>query len=233
MRQNGKTVLEAESVKFLKNPLNFLKKFSKETDKHAFLRKFTFFSLISVCAVTLYFCIYIIFRIIAGQFLQPKRAVYAACLLTVAVETAFLYPLFVQTEKRADIQTALSELESGDWRRRVEALKILYRLGKAPGNFRNREKMMKSPHMPERYWMAKIAGKSHLPGTYEDIVILLDDDHSSVVYNAYKSLGMLKDKRGIAEIEKRIAKSDNWYVQVYAYKALRKLGWRQTGPKPK
>lgn len=233
MRNDGETVLEVEPAKFLKNPGKFLKKFSQKTDGRLFFRRFTYFSLLTVCSVTLYSFIYLAFRIPFGLFLKPKHALTVACVLTVVAETVFLYPLYVQTEKPADARTALSKLESDDWRDRTEALKTLYRLKKPPGKFRNREKMMKSPRIPERYWMAKTVGISRGPGIYKDIVFFLDDDYFSVVYNSYEALGRLKDRRGIAEIEKRFDKLNNWYVQVYAYKALRRLGWRQKGPKSK
>ena len=56
----------------------------------------------------------------------------------------------------------------------------------------------------------------------------LDDPQPNVVSMAFYALGQRKDRKALGEIFRRIQMSDNWYTQLYAYRALRALGWRQT-----
>jgi HEAT repeat protein len=89
------------------------------------------------------------------------------------------------------------------------------------------KKMLVSPHVPERYWLAQALGVSRRPETYKDLLSLLDDSSFNVVYMAYRGLGLKRDRRAVREILSRIKTIDDWYVQDYAYYALKNLGWRQ------
>jgi HEAT repeat protein len=88
-----------------------------------------------------------------------------------------------------------------------------------------------SPHIPERYWLVKALGVSRQPETYKDLMRFVDDPHPNVVRMAFDSLGQRGDTSAINVIMKRIETSDHWYEQWYAYKALRKLGWKQAKSK--
>jgi HEAT repeat protein len=48
-----------------------------------------------------------------------------------------------------------------------------------------------------------------------------------VVTQALYALGERKNPVAVQEILRFIKASDHWYCQWYAYKALRKLGWKQ------
>jgi len=90
-----------------------------------------------------------------------------------------------------------------------------------------------SPHIAERYWLARALGVSRQSETYDDLIAFLDDPSPNVVSMAFYALGKRGDRRAIKEIMTRIEASDNWYNQWYAYKALRKLGWKQNRSKQK
>jgi len=92
-------------------------------------------------------------------------------------------------------------------------------------------RMLASPHIPERYWLVKALAVSRHPETYHDLLAFLDDPHANVVSMAFYGLGQRGDRQAIKEILRRIQTSDHWYNQWYAYKALRRLGWRQRTPK--
>ena len=66
--------------------------------------------------------------------------------------------------------------------------------------------------------------------TIGELLTLLNDPQPNVVCQALYALG----KRGgdrrpdiVETILAKIGSTDNWYVQRYAYLALRSLGWRQ------
>jgi len=69
-----------------------------------------------------------------------------------------------------------------------------------------------------------VSGQSE---TFKDLLSFLDDPHPNVVSMAFYALGQRGDRRAVNEIIKRVETSDDWYNQWYAYKALRRLGWKQ------
>ena len=64
-------------------------------------------------------------------------------------------------------------------------------------------------------------------GTMSGLLAALDDPDINVVCMALKGLGRRGDKSVIDEIIQRLERSDKWYEQIYGYRALRALGWRQ------
>jgi hypothetical protein len=126
-----------------------------------------------------------------------------------------------------------SALKSDHWYDRVMALKKIDKDKMDISRFGNYQEMMSSPYIPVRYWLAKVLGTGDDPDRYKNLQILMDDPSPNVVCMAYYSAGERGDKRNIKELLKRIKRSDHWYEQWYAYRALRFLGWKQTISKQK
>ena len=121
-------------------------------------------------------------------------------------------------------------LDAADWRDRTAALKLIEQLQLEITAYPSYEKSMTSRHLPERYWLAHALGSSKEDRTIDDLFTLLSDPQPNVVCQALYALG----KRGgdrksdiIEAILSKIRSTDSWYVQRYAYLALRSLGWRQ------
>ena len=88
--------------------------------------------------------------------------------------------------------------------------------------------MLSSPYIPVRYWLVRVLGASRDPKNLKDLLRLMDDPSTNVVCMAYYSMGQRGNKSNIKDLLERIKRSDHWYEQWYAYKALRALGWKQT-----
>jgi len=127
-------------------------------------------------------------------------------------------------EESIDPATALA---CDKWETRVAALKFIEQKRLDVGDFDAYQKLLTSPHIAERYWLARALGVSRRTSTFRDLFGFLDDPHTAVVSMAFYSLGQRKDSRAVPEILKRMETSDEWYNQNYAYKALRNLGWKQ------
>jgi len=108
-------------------------------------------------------------------------------------------------------------------------LKLIEKQGMEVSDFKAYRSMLASPHIAVRYWLARSLGVSRKPETYEDLLGLLDDPHPNVVSMAFYALGRRGNTRAISIILDNIDTSDHWYSQWYAYRALRRLGWKQTG----
>ena len=84
-----------------------------------------------------------------------------------------------------------------------------------------------SSHIPVRYWLANALAFSKGKRGVETIIALLDDPSPNVVCLAFKALGRRGNRAHLRMILDRIEASDHWYVQQYAYGALKALGWKQ------
>lgn len=120
-------------------------------------------------------------------------------------------------------------LKSDYWQQRVSALKAISELNLLLQYLeRNQlELFISSPLITERYWVAKALGNNRSTKSYQLILELLDDPQPNVVCMAMYSLGKQHQTDAENEILSRINNYDHWYVQWYAYKALKRLGWTQ------
>jgi hypothetical protein len=85
----------------------------------------------------------------------------------------------------------------------------------------------KSPHVAVRYWLARSLAYSKRPGARAMLLDLADDPVPVVACQALWAMGQRKDRQAISKIVERIDASSHWYIQMYAYRALRTLGWVQ------
>ena len=94
----------------------------------------------------------------------------------------------------------------------------------AYGDYRH---ILTGVHVPERYWLAQALGVGRNPNGHADLLQLLEDPHTNVVCAALHALGLKRDRRAQPQILERLRTSDHWYVQMYAYQALKAVGWTQ------
>jgi len=226
---NGKRdILEVSPKAFFSDTGKILREFSKQSDRHRFFRQFTFYSLLIGFPVTLYLFPLFLFRALSGLFMSMGASSIFASALCLAMGIA-LFAFFVQSRvKGAEIGDAASALESERWQERVAGLRLIEKEGTEVGDFQAYPRMLTSPHIAVRYWLARSLGVSRNPETYDDLLGLLNDPHPNVVSMAFFALGRRGDKKAISIIVENIGTSDQWYSQWYAYRALRRLGWKQT-----
>jgi hypothetical protein len=232
----GKMILKTSLNEFLSGPGNILREFSQRTDKHGFFRHFTFFSLLTGFPVVLYVALHTIFCVILCVFLDSRLSSVISAILCLITAIALLLFFHIGAGGKIEEKNLSEALESAHWQDRVAALKIIQRKRMDIGSFETYKDILTSPHIPVRYWLARVLGASRQPDNYKDLLVFLDDTCPNVVCMAFRSLGQRgKNQSGknriIREIAKRIETSDHWYEQWYAYKALRTLGWKQARSK--
>jgi len=223
----GRTILRTTPKDFFSRPGTVLKEFSLKSDRHAFFRHFTLFSLLIGFPITLYVTLYALFHLVSCLFLDLRASSVVASILCFSVGITLLVTFHHSRERKIEAKDLAEALESEHWQERVAALKIIQKKGMEVSDFQAYQGMLASPHIPERYWLVRALGVSKQPEAYEDLLTFLDDPDPNVVCMAFYALGRRGDKRAVSEIIKRIETSDHWYNQWYAYKALRILGWRQ------
>jgi HEAT repeats len=223
----GDMVLRTTASGFLADPGKTLLEFSAKTDRYGFFRRFTFLSLAIGLPITLYVLLYSLLRVVLFFFLAPGASGVTAAVLCAAIGLAPVVPLSSMRGAKIDPNHLADALQAPRWQERVAALKFAETRGMDLGNFPAHRKLAGSPHVAERYWLARALGVSRQPETYREIIQLLDDPHPNVVAMAFYALGQSGDPGAVDEIKRRLKISDHWYSQWYGYKALRTLGWKQ------
>ena len=230
-KNKGKTILKIPLKDFLSRPGTVLREFSLKADRHGFFRHFTFLSLLIGFPITLYIVFYTIFCLISCAFVDTRISPVISGILCLLVGIALLVFFHMGAGTKVEANDLHEAMVSAHWQDRVAALKLIQQKGLDIGSFNAYKNMLASPHIPERYWLARVLGASRQPDTYNDLLIFLDDLYPNVVCMAFHSLGQRGKKGIVREIVKRIETSDHWYEQWYAYRALRTLGWKQVRSK--
>jgi HEAT repeat protein len=201
-----------------------LKAFSSGSDRHAFFRRFTFYSIMLAFPMAVYLVVFGLLRYTSSFSMREKAALVTASTVPLLLFSLLLVYLHVG---RPGVHDYLQALESESWRYRIAALKHIERKGLEVGRSKIYLSLLSSPHIPERYWLARALGVSKEPETYDALIRLLGDPHRNVASMAFYALGKRRGKYAAQEILSRIRSSDDWYTQCHAYAALKAFGWTQ------
>ena len=223
----AKTIIQTAVADFLSHPATALEEFSAKSDRHGFFRHFTFYSLLIGLPLALYLLLHALLRLLCCFFLDARTSSIVASVLCLIIGLSILIPFRYMRRTDMKLEDVPQALASECWQERVAALKIIEGKELEVSNFPPYRRLLKSPHIAERYWLARALAVSHRPESYRDLLTFLDDPHPNVVSMAFYGLGKRGDRRGVREILTRLQTSDHWYSQGYAYKALRNLGWKQ------
>jgi hypothetical protein len=213
---------------FLSDSPKMLQKFSQRTDRNSSFRQFTFLTLLIGFPVLIYMILHAGLYTLFFLILDRKAAALAASVMCLLSGISVL--VYFQSNRSANIsfEDISQALESEHWQTRVAALKTIQQQKLEIGDYRAYPRLLKSPIPQERYWLARTLAISRQVGTYDDLLTFLNDKNTNVRCMAFYALGLRRNPSAIKPILERIKISDNWYSQMYAYNALRSLGWKQT-----
>lgn len=223
----GQTVLKTMANDFLSQPKPILKEFSLKADGHAFFRQFTVLSLLFGFPIALYIILYAVLFLATALLYDMRKAAVIASILCLIIGFAFVAPMYLSKGEKINRSTVAQTIQSPQWQERVSALKVVVGEKLEIADFPGYETMLLHHNIPERYWLAQAFGVSGRPETYGYLLQLLDDSQPIVVCKVLEALGRRGDPGVIPEILRRFKSSDHWYEQLYAYQALRTLGWNQ------
>ena len=211
------------------HPRRVIERFSAVTDRQARLRMLTFYGLLIGFPVLLYLTVFnLVLRLMHGLAGQRKAPPLTAlfCLL---LGCALLWPVFSGSReiRKLDNSQLASALGSSNWHLRLAALRRISDEGLEISKFTGYHFQVARAKIVERYWFAKALGQSRSTATLKELYRLLDDPHPNVVCQSLAALGQRNAKEAIAPILAKLTSTDHWYIQYYAYRALRRLGWNQ------
>ncbi len=220
-------VMEARLIDFIADPSDLLKNFSDRTDTFSFYRKLIRTALLSGLPLLMYLLMYGCFY---GLFLlaaRPPKAAAAASAACFVIGLSFFSVLFIRSSEPVSTENLREVLKSPALDRRIAGLKHMEANSLDPLFFPSVLTSMESPSPLERYWAARASAKSKDPAVFKRLIHLTGDPHPNVACQAFYALGMGGNTEAVPEITGRIVESSHWYVQFYAYNALKRLGWTQ------
>lgn len=220
---SGQEVLQADKRTFRRDISDWLERYAAKVDRHAPLRMQTFAGLL----LSVVSAVYGIGFGLAMAVLRPFRIVrhrVAAGLCVLASWLVFGLAGDVPALDRPAIGAAL---KSGDTAARIHALRQIARHRLEAADFEGVLRSVRSESMEERFWLAGALRFSKHPETFRALLELLDDSRINVACRAYGAVGFRGGPGALEAVISRYPRIKEWYVQVYAYKALRRLGWRQ------
>lgn len=224
-RHHDRLILLPDVDEFMRDPDRVLGRYSVLTDKHFMFRRVVRFSLLAGLPLVLYILIFYLSKIIFNLVLNSSRSSVLSGVFCLGMAALLLVPvIYGRSIKSDDIGKLLA---SDSWWERVAGLKIVKRQKMDITSF-SYKKFLHSTDYAEGYWLTSNLGASRSPETFSDLKDLMDDKRTNTACMAFRSLGERGDVSVIPEIRKRLVSSNHWYVQWYAYNALRRLGWVQT-----
>ena len=226
-KAHGQRILQVKTNQFLFDSKRVLQRFAWEIDHFGTFRQITFLSLLIGFPILIYILIHASLYYALFFFLNPKTAALTASVLCLLIGSIAL--LYFQTHRSSNIavENIAESLKSDNWQTRIAALKVIHQKGLEISAYQTYPQLLKSRIPQERYWLARSLAVSRQRETYDDLLNLMHDNNTNVRTMVYYSLGQRKNPRAIRPILESIENSDDWYTQMYAYKALRSLGWKQ------
>jgi len=226
-QSDSRQVFQISIDQFLEDPGKMLGRFSAECDRYAIFRQFTFLSLLIGFPVSLYMIMHAAFYYLGYFIIGRDNSAWTASIICLVVGISVL--IYFQSNRSRGIadQDISKFLSSNHWRTRVAALKLIAQKKLEITGYPSYPLLQKNLPPRERYWLVRTLAFSQRPETLRDLLEFMNDDNLNVRTMALYSLGLRRDPRAIRPILKKIKASDNWYDQMYAYKALRSLGWKQ------
>ena len=224
---NARVETQVLIMEFISRPADALKKFSNEVDRYSLFRLISFYGLLLGFPVLLYIGLFTLIRLLCTLFASPKKSLVAAsviCLLLGIMIWGYFQYGKMGTTPGLNHAALLS---SKNWRKQVVALRQFPGLGFDVMGTPEYQKLKKSNRVPVRYWLVEALSAGKQEKAFTELVEFLDDASLNVRTRACQVLGQRRDPRAIPELRKRLNRSDEWYFQWYAYKAMRALGWNQ------
>ena len=212
---------------FLSNPQKVLQKFSLQTDCNITFRQYTFLSLLIGFPVLIYMVLHAALYFLFFVFLKRKTAVATASIMCLFIGIIVLVYFQLNRSGNINFNDISQALESENWQTRVAALKTIQQEKLEITDYRAYPRLLKSRVPQERYWLVRTLAFSRRTRSYDDLLTFVDDKNINVRCMAFFSLGLRRNPDAIKAIVARIKISDSWYSQMYAYNALRSLGWKQ------
>lgn len=224
---HGRKGFECDLDEFLADPVNVLAAFSDAVDRWAFLRSFTLVGIFTTITAAFIVVIYGPLSALLRCFWSGGTASVVAGLLCFGLLMTGIAWLNQDELPNTDAATFDQPLGVMKPRQQAAVLKSAVHRRMDLGTVLLDDRL-KTECVVVRYWLARALAFSRDPSSRDRLLALARDPQVNVACMALHALGRRGDSGVIPEIQRILRGSGRWYVQGYAYRALRRLGWRQT-----
>ena len=223
-----RAVIETDLKNFFENTLQLLQDLSKSNDAYIHFRTATSISLLLGFPLMLYWLFTGLLSLGFSLFLGRQSSAIAGIAVCCLLGLLLLMMMPQEDKNDLTIDSLPKMLRSDNWKDTVAALKQID-AGKIDlHQFDLMQDLSQHPSIPVRYWLARSLGVGRHPDDEAYLIALLQDPHPNVVCQALYSIGKRNFRKATERLLATIEMSDHWYVQLYTYNALRKLGWKQS-----
>lgn len=227
MKHHHVTVVQVPADRFFAETGKTLSAYSDKLDKNRIFRMLTLACLLIGYPLTLYIFVYSILAILPGLFFSYAVTDAVTAGLCLVIGILLLVPVYQGDTASVDTGNISQALSTSSPVSRIATLRQTYAARTDITRDSLKHNLMHSDHVAERYWLARNLAHATAPESRGMLLSLADDPSPIVACQALRAMGVRNDRALIPEIINRINSSAHWYVQMYAYRALRKLGWNQ------
>jgi HEAT repeats len=225
---DGGRRIEVTAEELSAHPDQVLRSFSGATDRFAPFRRMTLVGLLLGFPILMFVTAYGALHLFARRLTDPSRATLTVSGICMVIGILLFLPMLNAHPMPITPQNINAALAADQWSHRVAALRYIAKHNLEIEAYPGYRRLLTSPLVVERYWLARAMAKSRAYETYTRLLPLIHDPHPNVICQAFYALGALGRRTAIDPIKHRLVELDHWYAQWYAYRALRTLGWQQT-----
>ncbi|MFP4445442.1 MAG: hypothetical protein ACLFPD_04255 [Desulfosudaceae bacterium] len=225
-------VVKVPTARFLDDPGGTLRRLSAGCDVNAAFRDFTLAALLGVAPLVLYLATLTMFALVPGLFLPLRLSAWLVPLLCCLL-WAGVIPLLDSPPLRTDDgAAAAAAMTDGSRKEKIAALRYVFDRRLDIFRFPGYAALRESEDFALRYWLIRNLGHSRNPRADRQIRRFLAADSPYLVCKAMEAAAARAElfprtaDQGLKEaVVEKLSVSDNWYVQMYAYRTARRLGW--------
>jgi hypothetical protein len=225
--QHGDIAFRTTIADAADHPQAVVAELSDACDGHARLRQVTFLSLLFAFPAALYIVLHGLIAAAAYPFVKAATAAKIASIGCLLIGAGIFVPFQFSRSSVIGVKEIPAALHSQRWQERVAALRVIQQRGLDVAQYPAYDALGRSPLLAERYWFVRSLAFSRGLKSQADLLRFLDDPELNVRTMAMYALGQRGIRTAVPELLKHLKSSRIWYDQLYAYQALRKLGWKQ------
>jgi hypothetical protein len=201
-----------------------LQAYSDRRDRNRLFRPLTLVCLLLGFPLVLFSLLFSFLRLLPNLFLPAAASDVITALLCIAVGGMLLAPIY--RGHRTVVDPAGVVAASSPFTR-IAALRQACNKHLDIAIEARRQGLAASPQVAVRYWLARSLAYAKASPTQAMLQALAGDPVPIVACQALWAMGARGDRAVVPKIIAHINTSPYWYVQMYAYRALRTLGWIQ------
>jgi hypothetical protein len=226
--QADRVVTESSLVELVSQTGDVLKRSSDRVDRYRHFRLICFYGLLFGFPILLYMGLFTLVRILCRLFVDTDKSLWAASAICLLLGT-IVWGYFQYGRVDAAAKEALtSSVTQKSWQTQIAVLRQIRSKGLDVMRVQAYEGLKTSTRIPVRYWLVETLSTSKHPEAFEELMFFLEDPSLNVRTRACQALGRRGERQAIPVLMKQMNRSDEWYLQWYAYNALKALGWNQT-----